>query len=187
MTREPDYIRQGIEGLPTMADRKTREQEIQERLDKGNHSIPLDGYYDATDIQAYDQDAIKDDITYLLARVKELEGMISLTIPCTKCQGNGEIVTDWERYKHQLPGDTGDEAVADCPDCDGTGRISEEATNAQRDARLVRAHGALKLALEYWAHRQQRYKNRHPVWVEAARAALATDDAAIAKKIGEVG
>jgi len=33
--------------------------------------------------------------------------------------------------------------------------------------------GALELALEYWAHRQQRYKNRSPVWVQDARAALA--------------
>lgn len=31
----------------------------------------------------------------------------------------------------------------------------------------------LKLALEYWAHRQQRYKNRSPVWVQDARAAIA--------------
>lgn len=29
------------------------------------------------------------------------------------------------------------------------------------------------LALEYWAHRQQRYKNRHPIWVQKMRAALA--------------
>lgn len=32
---------------------------------------------------------------------------------------------------------------------------------------------ALKLALEYWSDRQQRYKNRHPRWVNDARAALA--------------
>lgn len=31
---------------------------------------------------------------------------------------------------------------------------------------------ALKLALEYWAHRQQRYKNRAPRWVVDARAAI---------------
>lgn len=31
---------------------------------------------------------------------------------------------------------------------------------------------ALKLALEYWEHRQQRYKNRSPVWVKGARNAL---------------
>jgi DnaJ-class molecular chaperone len=41
---------------------------------------------------------------------------------CETCQGNGEIVTDWERYLHPHHGDVGDEAVADCPDCDGTGK-----------------------------------------------------------------
>lgn len=41
--------------------------------------------------------------------------------PCQTCQGNGEVVTDWERYLHPKPGDAGDEAVADCPDCDGQG------------------------------------------------------------------
>lgn len=42
---------------------------------------------------------------------------------CERCQGNGEIVTNWERYLHGLPGDKGDEAVADCPDCDGRGEV----------------------------------------------------------------
>lgn len=32
---------------------------------------------------------------------------------------------------------------------------------------------AMLLALEYWADRQQRYKNRSPVWVQKARAAVA--------------
>lgn len=32
---------------------------------------------------------------------------------------------------------------------------------------------ALKGALEYWAHRQQRYKNRRPAWVRAAEEAIA--------------
>ncbi|WCM21416.1 hypothetical protein NDK50_08190 [Paraburkholderia bryophila] len=32
---------------------------------------------------------------------------------------------------------------------------------------------ALRLALEYWAHCQQRYTNRHPAWVQSARAAIA--------------
>lgn len=40
---------------------------------------------------------------------------------CERCQGNGEIVTDWERYLHPYDGDIGDEAVAMCPDCCGTG------------------------------------------------------------------
>lgn len=39
--------------------------------------------------------------------------------------------------------------------------------------RVAQLEEALKLALEYWAHRQQRYKNRHPQWVQKARAALA--------------
>jgi hypothetical protein len=43
------------------------------------------------------------------------------------------------------------------------------AIKAERDQLL----GALNLALEYWSHRQQRYNNRSPVWVQEARAAIA--------------
>jgi hypothetical protein len=50
-------------------------------------------------------------------------------------------------------------------------------TSSDEHAQLISAApdaiAALKLALEYWAHRQQRYKNRHPVWVQAAQDALA--------------
>lgn len=46
-------------------------------------------------------------------------------IQCERCQGNGEIVTDWERYLHPHPGDAGDEAVEECHDCDGRGYIGE--------------------------------------------------------------
>lgn len=41
---------------------------------------------------------------------------------CERCQGNGEIVTDWNRYLHPRRGDIGDEAVKECPDCSGYGR-----------------------------------------------------------------
>lgn len=47
---------------------------------------------------------------------------------CQTCQGNGEVVTDWERYKHPLPGDVGDEAVAECQDCDGQGTVAAAPT-----------------------------------------------------------
>lgn len=54
-----------------------------------------------------------------------------------------------------------------------------EARNASLDkecGRLERENDALRealgLALKYWADRQQRYKNRSPVWVEKARAVL---------------
>lgn len=43
---------------------------------------------------------------------------------CETCQGNGEIVTDWERYKHPHVGDKGDEAVSDCQECQGTGEVT---------------------------------------------------------------
>ena len=45
---------------------------------------------------------------------------------CKTCQGNGEIVTDWERYQRPLPEDVGDEAVTECPDCDGRGFTGDD-------------------------------------------------------------
>ncbi len=40
---------------------------------------------------------------------------------CETCCGNGEIITDWERYLEPRKGDVGDEAVTECPDCSGYG------------------------------------------------------------------
>lgn len=54
----------------------------------------------------------------------DAEPMAARAEQCPRCCGNGEIVTDWERYLHPQPGDVGDEAVTDCPDCDGTGEVS---------------------------------------------------------------
>lgn len=44
---------------------------------------------------------------------------------------------------------------------------------AAGDALDSQAIAALRLALKDWEDRQQRYKNRSPAWVEAARAAIA--------------
>lgn len=41
-------------------------------------------------------------------------------------------------------------------------------TARDEEVRILRE--TLDLALEYWKHKQQRYKNRHPVWVEKAIA-----------------
>ena len=60
-----------------------------------------------------------------------------MTETCTTCQGNGEIVTDWERYLHALPGDVGDEAVSECPDCDGAGHLE----SAHSTTTLAPHHG----------------------------------------------
>lgn len=54
-------------------------------------------------------------------------------VMCQTCQGNGEVVTDWERYKHPHPGDVGDEAVTECPNCDGTGEVGEIDTMSASD------------------------------------------------------
>lgn len=44
--------------------------------------------------------------------------------------------------------------------------------NAALKADVKRKGDALNLALEYWSHRQQRYKNRWPVWVQKAKEAI---------------
>ena len=43
---------------------------------------------------------------------------------------------------------------------------------AALEAQLAEAKKALELALEYWADRQQRYKNLAPAWVVVACRAL---------------
>ena len=64
-------------------------------------------------------------------------------------------------------------AVASCATYHG--RFSNE--EAEKNSLLIAAAPdmlhALNMALEYWQDRQQRYKNRSPVWVQEARAAIA--------------
>lgn len=38
---------------------------------------------------------------------------------CERCEGNGEIVTDWDLYLHPPEGAPGDAGTAPCPDCQG--------------------------------------------------------------------
>lgn len=77
-------------------------------------------------------------------RIEELEAQLAATQSaaqaavqqvdtCETCQGNSEVVTDWNRYKHPHPGDKGDEAVSMCQECNGTGEV-----NAARDAARYR-------------------------------------------------
>lgn len=62
-------------------------------------------------------------------------------IVCERCQGNGEIVTDWERYERPHGGDKGDEAVAECPNCDGEGKHSLLVTDEMVTAGCIAAYG----------------------------------------------
>lgn len=48
---------------------------------------------------------------------------------CRVCQGNGEIVADWEKYLHGSEADQED-AVVDCLECDGAGYIEIEPGSA---------------------------------------------------------
>jgi hypothetical protein len=38
---------------------------------------------------------------------------------CERCQGNGEIVCDWEAYLHPPEGAAGDAGTETCPNCCG--------------------------------------------------------------------
>ena len=42
---------------------------------------------------------------------------------CKHCEGNGEIVTDWDVYLHPPKGAEADAGTATCPDCDGRGLV----------------------------------------------------------------
>lgn len=52
---------------------------------------------------------------------------------CCRCQGSGEIVTDWDRYIQPRPDDKGDEAVTECPDCGGEGIIDQPPETSTRE------------------------------------------------------
>lgn len=52
---------------------------------------------------------------------QKAEAMEHGELPCERCCGNGEIVTDWETYLHPPEGAEADAGTADCPDCDGRG------------------------------------------------------------------
>ncbi|SDS48230.1 hypothetical protein SAMN05216198_2051 [Halopseudomonas litoralis] len=54
-------------------------------------------------------------------------------VQCERCQGNGEIITDWERYENPRPCDAADAFVVECPDCRGVGRL-HVATEAMQPA-----------------------------------------------------
>jgi hypothetical protein len=41
---------------------------------------------------------------------------------CERCQGNGELVVDWEKYLHPVSLAEEESSVIECPDCHGYGR-----------------------------------------------------------------
>ena len=63
---------------------------------------------------------------------------------CVTCQGNGETVTDWERYLNARRGDVGDEAVTECPDCNGRGVSATPPAGEGREALIKAAETLLQ-------------------------------------------
>lgn len=63
------------------------------------------------------------------------------TETCQRCHGNGEIVTDWDRYLRGHEDENGNEAVAECPDCDGEGRRFSTITDEMVMAGCIAAYG----------------------------------------------
>lgn len=52
---------------------------------------------------------------------------------CRRCQGNGEIVTDWDSYLHPVNLAAEENSVAECPDCDGEGMTERPNANQRGD------------------------------------------------------
>lgn len=65
------------------------------------------------------------------------------TETCVKCCGNGEIVTDWEEYLSPPEGAPADHATADCPACDGIGKVHPVYTNPAPSSELLEVAEAL--------------------------------------------
>lgn len=52
---------------------------------------------------------------------------------CERCQGNGEIVVDWETYLHPTSLAAEEKSVRECPDCYGYGRTPIPAQDKAND------------------------------------------------------
>ncbi|OOO22745.1 DUF551 domain-containing protein [Agrobacterium pusense] len=101
------------------------------------------------------------------------------TETCQRCQGNGEIVTNWERYRHPHQNDAGDEAVAECPNCDGTGKVSAQVQEvarwrpietAPRDGtRVIGADQLYVIGDIYWQPDGNETETGEPGWINGVR------------------
>lgn len=64
---------------------------------------------------------------------------------CERCQGNGELVTDWDRYMKGDMDASGEEYVEPCPDCEGEGHRTRPASpEASPSLGMGEAHGDRK-------------------------------------------
>lgn len=104
----------------------------------------------------------------------------------------GEVELTWERQydgaeahlTFKATPDQGKHLVSVIDPCVYYTAAPQPVTSAQEPS--DDAIGVLKLALEYWADRQQRYRNRAPVWVQEARALLAHYGAAQPSQLSRI-
>lgn len=87
----------------------------------------------------------QDALDKLEAAERRLAEQGQVTVDCDRCAGNGEIVTDWDRYRHPHEGDVGDEAVAACPDCFGVGTVPVTPPSPEPDWKSAFAAQSRKL------------------------------------------
>lgn len=92
-------------------------------------------------------------------------------LSCKHCAGNGEIVTDWDRYlgapEPGDQGDEGDEGTEDCPDCDGQGSrslgfsdlapetLARIITDCERYASKFSPSPNISAGADFWRNRQR--------------------------------
>lgn len=103
--------------------------EPQQEADHNLAALPLDREQQGNGVATAQGEPVGQEI------VETVEHGASVAQAGLAVPGNGEIVTDWERYRHPHDGDVGDEAVAECPDCNGEGTIADHgALEGQQEA-----------------------------------------------------
>ncbi|MGR6533103.1 hypothetical protein [Brevundimonas sp. RM1] len=72
------------------------------------------------------------------------------TTDCKTCAGNGEIVTDWDEYLSPPKGAPADHATADCPDCDGIGKVEALAEAGEIDLYDDKVQAGIAWTMRQW-------------------------------------
>jgi hypothetical protein len=86
----------------------------QEKAHRVEPNAPLPRYDDD------DEDTRRFCLRMARAAIEALTATAPPSDACDCCQGNGEVVTDWDRYLEPEPNDIGED-VRECPSCGGSG------------------------------------------------------------------
>ena len=105
--------------------------------------------------------------------------MSKAVVTCARCQGNGEIVTDWVRYMRGQEDENGNEAVAECPDCGGEGILEAFLSHGAEAVEPAFLHKLVENAFS-WGKQDCNYLNPKHIdaFVEATKKGMAPEQAA---------